>query len=54
MRRKQRRLIDELQPDRGVFVPDQYKETVEKHKLTGFKLCLAWDSDRTERKRKKA
>ena len=26
---------------------DQFRQTVEKHKLTGFKFRLAWDSDRT-------
>lgn len=38
------KIIDE--PRRGVFVSDQFRETVERHKLTGFKFRLAWDSDR--------
>lgn len=39
------KIVDESR--RGAFVSEEFKETVEKNKLTGFKFELAWDSEQS-------
>lgn len=39
------KIVDE--PRRGPFVSEEFKEAVEKNKLTGFKFELVWDSEQS-------
>ena len=40
------KIIDE--PRRGAFVSEEFKEMVEKNRLTGFKFELVWDSEQVQ------
>lgn len=40
------KIVDE--PRRGPFVSEEFKEAVEKNKLTGFKFELVWDSEQSD------